>query len=88
MAQQIILENQYGEVSENFIINSPPFKILGYTPPAYKEVDTYALMIADGTPAVSTLYKVLSDENKNYVNSFYIWWSSGKRLWCAATDDN
>jgi hypothetical protein len=50
--------------------------------------DTYALMIADGTPVVDTIYTVLIDENKSYVRSTYFWKTNGQREWIASTPDN
>lgn len=50
--------------------------------------NTYASMIADGTPTVDTLYTVLNDENKSYVRATYFWKSNGQREWIASTPDN
>jgi hypothetical protein len=49
---------------------------------------TYALMIADGTPSVDTIYSITNDENKSYVRSTYLWKSNGNREWIATTPDN
>jgi hypothetical protein len=49
---------------------------------------TYALMIADGTPSVTTIYSVANDENKSYIRSTYIWKPDGNREWIASTPDN
>lgn len=49
---------------------------------------TYALMIADGTPAYATIYTVTNDENKSYTRSTYLWKPDGKREWIASTPDN
>ena len=49
---------------------------------------TYALMIADGTPSVTTIYSITNDENKSYTRSTYLWKSDGKREWIASTHDN
>jgi len=50
--------------------------------------NTYASMIADGTPTVDTFYTVLNDENKSYVRSTYFWKTNGQREWIATTPDN
>jgi hypothetical protein len=62
--------------------------LLNYTPLKYLLRSTYALMIADGTPTVNTLYTVTNDENKNYVRSTYLWRTDGNREWIASTPDN
>jgi hypothetical protein len=49
---------------------------------------TYALMIADGTPSVTTIYTVTNDENKSYVRSTYLWKTDGNREWIASIPDN
>ena len=54
----------------------------------YKTVATYALMVADGTPSITTIYEVVADENKGYSRSTYIWKPSGNREWVATTTDN
>ena len=54
----------------------------------FKTVASYALMIADGTPSVATLYEVITDENKSYSRSTYIWKPNGNREWIASTTDN
>ena len=54
----------------------------------YKTVATYALMVADGTPSITTVYEVVADENKGYSRSTYIWKPSGNREWVATTTDN
>jgi len=50
--------------------------------------NTYAEMIADGTPTVTTIYTVLNDENKSYVRATYLWKTNGQREWIATTPDN
>jgi len=50
--------------------------------------NTYAAMIADGTPTVDTIYTVLNDENKSYVRATYFWKTNGQREWIATTPDN
>lgn len=55
---------------------------------AYKSKPTYALMIADGTPSVPTIYSITNDENKSYERSTYLWKPDGKREWIATTPDN
>lgn len=54
----------------------------------YKLKTTYALMIADGTPTVPTIYSVTNDENKSYTRSTYLWKADGNREWIASTPDN
>ena len=54
----------------------------------YKLRSTYALMIADGTPTINTIYTITNDENKSYVRSTYLWKSDGNREWIATTPDN
>lgn len=54
----------------------------------YKLKSTYALMIADGTPTVATIYSITNDENKSYTRSTYLWKPNGKREWIASTPDN
>ena len=54
----------------------------------FKSVATFALMIADGTPAVTTIYEVTNDENKSYTRSTYLWKPNGNREWVATTPDN
>jgi hypothetical protein len=54
----------------------------------YKSKATYALMIADGTPIITTIYSVTNDENKSYSRSTYLWKPDGKREWIATTPDN
>ena len=49
---------------------------------------TYALMIADGTPTINTIYTVTNDENKSYVRSTYLWKTDGNREWIASIPDN
>jgi hypothetical protein len=49
---------------------------------------TYALMIADGTPTINTIYSITNDENKSYIRSTYLWKSDGNREWIASTPDN
>jgi hypothetical protein len=61
---------------------------LGYTPIKYLLRSTYALMIADGTPTVNTIYTVTNDENKGYNRSTYLWKTDGNREWIASTTDN
>lgn len=59
------------------------------TLPTSKTVATYALMVADGTPTKTMIYRVLVDENKGgYLNALYIWFAEGKRIWMAGVDDN
>jgi hypothetical protein len=45
-------------------------------------------MIADGTPAITTIYSITNDENKSYTRSTYIWKNDGNREWIASTPDN
>jgi hypothetical protein len=54
----------------------------------YKAVATYAEMEAEGNPIHMTIYKVTTDENKNYTRSTYNWWPDGNREWVASTPDN
>jgi len=54
----------------------------------YKSKSTYALMIADGTPNVPTMYSITNDENKDYERSTYLWKPDGNREWIATTPDN
>ena len=54
----------------------------------YKSQPTYALMIADGTPTVPTIYSITNDENKSYQRSTYLWKPDGNREWIATTPDN
>lgn len=54
----------------------------------FKTVATYALMIAEGTPTVATLYEVIADEDKSYTRTTYLWKPSGRREWLASTPDN
>lgn len=54
----------------------------------YKLKATYALMIADGTPDVPTMYSITNDENKSYNRSTYLWKPDGNREWVASTPDN
>ena len=61
---------------------------LSYVPVNYVVKSTYAEMIADGTPLVTTIYSITSDENKSYVRSTYLWKPDGKREWIASTPDN
>jgi hypothetical protein len=61
---------------------------LGYTPLKSVIKSTYALMIADGTPSVDTIYSITNDEDKSYVRSTYLWKSNGNREWIASTPDN
>ncbi|WP_428668137.1 hypothetical protein [Runella sp.] len=55
---------------------------------AFVQVNTYADMLALGTPSVLTEITVLTDSNKSLNNTIYKWWPSGKRIWIAAVDDN
>lgn len=61
---------------------------LGYSPLRLLVKNTYASMIADGTPTVNTVYTVTNDENKSYARSFYLWKTDGNREWIATTPDN
>ena len=54
----------------------------------FKTVDTYALMIADGTPANATFYEVISDEKLSYTRSTYLWKPNGHRELIPSTPDN
>jgi hypothetical protein len=54
----------------------------------YKLRSTYALMIADGTPTINTIYTITNDENKSYNRSTYLWKTDGNREWIASTPDN
>jgi len=54
----------------------------------FKTVATYALMIADGTPTITTIYDVTTDEDKLYARSTYLWKTDGNREWIASTPDN
>jgi hypothetical protein len=54
----------------------------------YKIKATYALMVADDTPTVPTIYSITNDENKSYERSTYIWKPDGNREWIATTPDN
>jgi len=54
----------------------------------YKIKTTYAEMIADGTPTVTTIYSITNDENKSYTRSTYLWKTDGNREWIASTPDN
>jgi hypothetical protein len=55
---------------------------------AYKSKATYALMVADDTPTVPTIYSITNDENKSYERSTYLWKPDGNREWIATTPDN
>jgi len=70
------------------ITSSQVNSALGYTPLKFLLRTTYALMIADGTPTVNTLYTVTTDENKGYIRSTYLWKTDGNREWIASTSDN
>lgn len=70
------------------ITSSQVNSALGYTPLKFLLRATYALMIADGTPTVNTLYTVTTDENKGYIRSTYLWKTDGNREWIASTSDN
>ena len=54
----------------------------------YMTFNTYADMIAYGTPLYMTEIRVLNDENKGLENTTYIWYPDGERLWIASTSDN
>ena len=51
------------------------------------QVNTYALMIAIGTPANMTIVKVLNDENKGITNTIYHLYPDGIRMWIAAVEE-
>lgn len=70
------------------ITSSQVNSALGYTPLKFLLRASYALMIADGTPTVNTLYTVTTDENKGYIRSTYLWKTDGNREWIASTSDN
>lgn len=78
-----------GRVIGNTAVGSSDItSALGYTPLKFLLRATYALMIADGTPTVNTLYTVTTDENKGYIRSTYLWKTNGNREWIASTSDN
>ena len=54
----------------------------------FKTVASYALMIADGIPIITTIYNVTTDENKSYTRGTYLWKPDGNREWLASTPDN
>jgi hypothetical protein len=78
----------FWEASTQLWKNKSIATVLGFTPIKYLLRSTYALMIADGTPTVNTIYTITNDENKLYIRSTYLWKSDGKREWIASTSDN
>lgn len=50
--------------------------------------NTYAEMLAYGTPTCVLKIRIINDENKGIENSTYIWYSDNTRLWVASTSDN
>jgi hypothetical protein len=70
------------------VLNIPTYSLSGLGGIQYLLRSTYALMIADGTPTVNTIYSITNDENKNYTRSTYLWKTDGNREWIATTPDN
>lgn len=56
--------------------------------PKFKSLETYQEMIDYHTPSRYLLYEILTDEDKNYNRSTYLWKSNGNREWIASTPDN
>lgn len=54
----------------------------------YKNVASYAAMIAAGVPAVMTTYKVAVDEVKGMENTTYQRWPDGSITWVASVEES
>jgi hypothetical protein len=54
----------------------------------YQSYNTYADMIAAGTPLTTTIVRVLVDEDKGLENTEYRLYTDGVRMWIANTIDN
>jgi len=78
----------YTELDNNFTFLSSSIAYQANNSIQYLSRSTYALMIADGIPQVTTIYSVANDENKSYSRSTYIWKPDGNREWIASTPDN